>query len=430
MPVVVETSIPAALQWTAQDIELYSHLPVWMTQQSNKKLKHFSRWKGLYPKLKWKPNNGDIVVGVMAEPSPKASQVNRPRNITETATVTRVQHKERTNQARIKRQKFESFQFSWLQSFRDFRDKQIGYANSDIMDQIAYAYDAFTRDQSVQQAKRIGIAGAASPIDGDVPFGEATDVSAPKDANFWANKIAAIGNAGFLDFRNLCLFRDELETNLGVVPWEGLSEGAPADNETMKGRYLLIGGAEIYNALQYDTFVTSTKPLMMNLLNSRFKGIISENIVFQAERYPARFLADGTMPAPEIEADSAASSYGTTSCAETIINPDYANAPYGLAIFLGYNPMESIDVGPPPADFAGKSISKEKFHSLNWNGQTRVTDDILVKYADGSVDTNKYGEVLQILADVTLGILTNTPRHILPVLYRRDSTRALAAQRS
>jgi len=67
----------------------------------------------------------------------------------------------------------------------------------------------------------------------------------------------------------------------------------------------------------------------------------------------------------------------------------------------------------------------KRFNSLNWNGEVRITDDVLVNYGSGNLDTNKYGEYLQLIADTTLGIIANTPRYLVPVLYRRNLTPSL-----
>jgi len=34
--------------------------------------------------------------------------------------------------------------------------------------------------------------------------------------------------------------------------------------------------------------------------------------------------------------------------------------------------------------------------------------------------TNKYGEFLQLIADTVLGIIGNTPRNVIPIIYRRQ----------
>ena len=69
--------------WNQQDIANYNRLPIWMAMQQTKKMQMWSRWKDMFPKIKWKQNMGDILQGVIAENSPIVTQVHRPKNITE-----------------------------------------------------------------------------------------------------------------------------------------------------------------------------------------------------------------------------------------------------------------------------------------------------------------------------------------------------------
>jgi len=64
--------------WNQQDIANYNRLPIWMAMQQTKKMQMWSRWKDMFPKIKWKQNMGDILQGVIAENSPIVNQVHRP----------------------------------------------------------------------------------------------------------------------------------------------------------------------------------------------------------------------------------------------------------------------------------------------------------------------------------------------------------------
>lgn len=70
-------------------------------------------------------------------------------------------------------------------------------------------------------------------------------------------------------------------------------------------------------------------------------------------------------------------------------------------------------------------MSAGKFHKLRWNGEIRMTDDVLTNYG-GQIDTNKYGEFVQFICDTTLGIISNTVRHCIPIIYRRFKLPSLA----
>lgn len=413
-------------QWDIQDVERFQRLPVWMAMQQTKKLPFWSRWGKMFGSIKWQPNMGDILQGVIAEPSPVASQKHTPRNITQLPLKTKISHFERSNQARVKRHNYESDYFHFLPSFRDYRTRQVKFAIDDLTRQVAIGNEFFIRWQVLQQAKNVMIVGAAndSAVSNgimQVPAGEATDTSEPKDADLFATIAGKVGNAtGFLDFVNITGARTIGREVIGMLPWEGAPSAAgPKENEIVKGKWLLIGEALLYENLTFDQYALNFKDYAMNLLNDTFRGIISGNIVFMQERYPLFFKADGTFPQPEIEQNLAESNpSGINTGYEVVPNPEYVNAPFGIAFLVGHQPFETLQVGPPPSEFAGGSISMGKFRKLNWNGEVRVTDDLLIDYS-GVKDTNKYGEFLQLIADVTHGIIANTPRFILPIVYRR-----------
>ena len=97
----------------------------------------------------------------------------------------------------------------------------------------------------------------------------------------------------------------------------------------------------------------------------------------------------------------------------------------GGALWLGNQPYDGIDIGPPPSEFASGKVDTTRVSKLNWNGEVRITDDLLINYGGSSgldiasLDTNKYGEFLQLFCDTTLGLIPKTPRYALPIIYRR-----------
>lgn len=412
--------------WNQQDIANYNRLPIWMAMQQTKKMQMWSRWKDMFPKIKWKQNMGDILQGVIAENSPIVTQVHRPKNITELPLKTVASTWERTNQSRVKRHNFESPQFNFLPSFRDFRTKQLKFAAEDLSKQIAVGYDFFTRDNVFQNSPFIYIVGNTTV--GELPLINApaalpTDTSAIKDTAYIAAQAAKIGSDdnGFLSYRQIQAVASYAKNYLMIPPMDGMQNGAPADNEMSKGKYVLCGGSEIYEGLAFDTHVLNTKPLAMNLLNSSFQGAIGPNIIFREEFYPLRFAENGTMPAPEIELLLADGGYSLPNATrQTVINPAYASAAIGVAFLIGYNAYEQIDVGPPPSEFTGAAINGKRFNQLTWNGEVRLTDNVLVNYGSNNLDTNKYGEFLQLISDTVLGIIGNSSRNIIPILYRRQ----------
>lgn len=411
--------------WDQQDINRYNRVPVWVAEQQSTQIPYWSRWDKLFSTIPWEANMGDVLQGIIAEMPPITKQYHAPRNITEMPLKTVASHFERANTARIKRHLFESPLIHFLPSFRDFRKKQIPYAVKALNKIVGTGADFFYRWQALQQSRRVYVVGGNnggtpnSPLF-DVDFGEATDTVTPKATAWFQTMGTKVGNStGFLDFRQICAVREYARKIIGIPPWEG-NKGIPKENETFKGKYLLLGDAEIYDALSFDQHVLNFKDYARDLLNSEFRGVISGNIAFMEERYPLRFKEDGTLPEPEIELnDPTTLPTGNTSQHETVPNPEYVNAPYGVAFFIGAAPYETIKIGPPPSEFASGAISMGKFRKLNWNGEVRITDDVLVNYGNGNLDTNKYGEYLQLICDTVMGIIPNTPRFLLPIIYRR-----------
>lgn len=435
----VQWNLPTTgASWTVQDVERFNKAPFYLYKQMSEHLPYWSTWKGLFGKLPWSPNQGDVIVGVQNEYSPKGSQVMKPNYITSTPLKTVASYFQRTNTGRIYLHDFESPIFSFLPNFRDFVTGQLDWANKDLSRQIAMGYDDFCRWQAWQVAQHVFVCGASSPYVTGVPVGPPGEgvLADPKDAAFNLSIAASLGSSGFLDFRTIVGVRSYARDVVGMVPWDGVP-GKPADNAIMGGRWLLIGEAALYEALSYDEHVLNTRMLTQDLQHKEWGGVISGNIEFRSERYPLRMAADGTFPEPEIEqtfpanatitsGNSSITNPGGATSKQTIPNPAYVNAPYGIAHFFGNNPFKTIDVGPPPAEFAAKKLDPVRLSKLSWNGEIRMTDNILVNYGGSgglsleTMDTNKYGKFLQLISEVTLGFMPFNMRNYLPILYRRQ----------
>lgn len=411
--------------WSEEDRKQFTRLPVWMARQQHLALQTWNRYTDLFPSLKWKPNSGDVMLGVRPMPSPIANQVHRPRAFLSNPLINTHSVSEQNQKATIRRHRYMSNPFHWEGDFADFRDKQVKTAQEDLTRQLSFMDDFFIRDQLIAQSRRVWVVGRG--LVENVPYGEELPDSPIKTAAWWQTIISQVGadSAGTLDFKTISMIRDACENDLNLPFWEGGTK-KPADNEILKGKYLMLGAGELYSRLTYDASVTSHRPLAMNLLNSRFKGVIGENIVFRSERFPLRVANDGTFPAQEIELQEPSETYGTTQNIDIVANPAYRDAGISVALLLGYAPMSTIEIGPPPAEFNGSGIAASQFNKLNWNGQVEATKNILVQNPDGSYDTNKWGDRIQLLAQTTHGALPEYPRFILPIIYRRDRYAAAA----
>lgn len=397
-----------------------------MTIQEVKSRPTWARWAGIGGKIPWEPNKADVIQGVIAEHSPVKRQSFKPRNITEEPLTDVASHYERSNTARPKRHHFESPLFHWLPSFRDFRTKQVSFAQKDLTKQRDVAADLFIRTQAFNHAPHVAVARRTGElVDTSLASGEATPSNTPKSLSALATLVQSIGfeNIGYLDYRQIVAIRSAFRRTIGAQPMDGY-QGKPSDNEVTKGKYLLMGEPELYENMQFDTHLLANRVLTRDLVNSDFKGVIAENILFREECYPHRLAvaADGTIsePEPEIEQLLPSTGYGSDARYETVPNPAFVNAAIGVAYFIGGDAWEDMAVGAPPSEFSGGKMASGDFGKLNWNGEMRVIKPTILSLPGGVYTSNDYGGWLKIICDTTFGYMPKTSRNILPVLYRRD----------
>jgi predicted adenine nucleotide alpha hydrolase (AANH) superfamily ATPase len=94
---------------------------------------------------------------------------------------------------------------------------------------------------------------------------------------------------------------------------------------------------------------------------------------------------------------------------------------------MGADFGKSIKVGPPPKEFAERNMAAEKFYELRWNGETRIIDQVLVQYADGTYDINNYATQVKIISMLTHGYLPCERRYAFPIIAERKRPTLLAA---
>lgn len=421
-------NIPAASQlWNSQQIDLYNKLPFYLALQDAKFYPEWMFWNKLIGTIPWQPNMGNTLKGVVVEPSPIQRAFISPAALTSPAKKDIISQLERTNTAVLYHHKFESPQFNFMPSFADFRKKQIGTAQKDLQRQVAAADDIFARGMFFHGSPYMFISGKAKDANGNfelipAPYGiPSDDATTGKSTNFLQEAVSLIGNnKGNLSLKviNKCL--QIISNDIQAPAFEGMVN-VPKDNETIKGNYVMVGSEEAYAMLTFDDHVLSYKPLDMNVLNEEFSGKLFGRVVYKAERFPIRVAADGTVPPPQLYVGGDADTFNLY---ETVPNPDWVNAPFEVAHIMGAGTWDKITVGPPPAEFAGGKISESKFNKLFWNGETKITDDILIQVGTDSngnpiLDTNKYGEFLQLISHLTMGMIAVNRRFGFPILYRR-----------
>jgi len=413
-----------------QSIDLYNKLPFYLALLECKYMPIWKTWEKLVGSIKWQPNMGNIMRGVRAEPTPIGRQFFLPNNITELPKKDVFTQLETKEEARVKRQNFFSQQINFNGPFADFRKDQIPAAMKDIAQQIGVTSDQFIRTDIWYKSPNIFISGkpnsnANDGFDGGefiegCPIADGNDAgtAAASKTTAWAQvAVSYVGNGGDTGALTYKVFH-----KIGTIPREDMQApafeamaNAPKDNETIKGKWVLVTSNEAFEALSFDNHILANRPLMMNLLNDDFSGVIGSHVAARIERFPLRIAADGTCPAPQTyETNPNAYNYG-----QTIVNPAYAQAPFEVAWMLGAEPYKAIQVGAPPKEFASGSMSADKFNSLNWNGEVRLNKDLLINYGNGVVDLNKFGEFVELMSDCVFGQIPVVRRYVIPIIFRR-----------
>ena len=425
MPVAY--NLPAPNQaWTQQEVDRYNKLPFYLALQQAKYFPKWQVWNKLLETTPWQPNMGTTMKGVILEPSPIQRTFFSPNPLTSAAKKDIISQYERTNSAVLYHHKFESPQFNFLPSYQDFRRKQIQAAQQDINNQIVCADDFFARGIIFHGSPYMFISGKGRDSNGalelvSAPVGLPNDDAtlAGKTTNYMQQMVALVGNnRGNLSFKTINKAYQVLSNDIGAPAFEGM-QNTPKDNEVIKGNYVIVGGKEAFENLKFDEHILTYKPLMTNLINDEFSGQIG-NVVYKTERFPIRVAADGTFPFPQ-RYEANADAYNAY---ETVPNPDWVNAPFEIAHIMGAGSWDKITVGPPPSEFASGKISESKLNKLFWNGEVKITDQVLVQIGVDAnsvpvLDTNKYGEYLQLISRMVFGQIAVNRRYAVPILFRR-----------
>ena len=349
--------------WNQEDINLYNKLPFYLANLEAKYYPIWHVWDKFFGTMKWEQNMGTVMKGVRAEPTPIGRATFFPNPITSAPNKDVMEVRELSEQAIVYRHLYESPYFNFNPSFQDFRKNQIGFAMKDLTNQIACANNIFIRTYVLQYAPAVFISGKPITNNGD-GFDGAELVNAPTgvgDINgltvkstAWLQQAAAyvgsnLGNLGYKVIKKVC---QVLKQDIQAPYFEGQGN-MPADNETMKGKYVLIGGDEALEFLSFDPFILANRELSLDILTKEFDGSIGSHLVWKSERFPLRMGADGSFPYPQtFEANPAAYNVGMT-----VPNPAYVTAPLEWAFLVAADAFRSITIGAPPKEFAGGTMS-------------------------------------------------------------------------
>jgi hypothetical protein len=360
--------------------------------------------------MPWKANQGPPVLRGQALPNP----------ITQAPLKDVIEVREMTANAQVYKQDFESDLLHFLPSWQDFLTNHVSTHIADITEKIQVYLDLFYRTAIFHASPSMWICGKATETT-SVTHYQDQNIALAKDANVLQALIAELGGGGgdsTLGIQTLRKLASVMFNDIAITPFTGgiLPDGSNGD--ALKYKYCLVCGSEVYEALNDDAQTLGYKDDKRDVITSAFQGTPVGRFTCLMERFEMRIAADGTIPAPEAIQENP--NFGD-GAGETIMNQAYVDAPYGVAFACGGESYKGLSIGPPPADW--NNMTMKKFASLNWNGKVEMTQNVMIPCLDGAgnatTDTNKRGEMLQLIAALAMGIIPIRRRNIIPILYTR-----------
>jgi hypothetical protein len=370
---------------------------------------------------------------------------------------------ERYETAKLGAHRFESSRFRFLSNFESFWRDQLQYAHKDIVRQIALANNVFTRTLMYYQtpdlyicnkglSSNISLGGsvakrAFSQVDVRLVDNGADNVTTALEVGGGATVANSAGieyrdefckgatnEAGPLTLKDIYKAMLHLQEDVQAPTFER-QQNAPKTSEMLKGKYVLICSTEAWSSLLWDADLKAgddgnsrLAPANMNLISDGFAGDLWGKVTARFDPYPLRFTDNGTFLAPQtVDATSH----------KLVPNSNYTNisatssdtvASSEVAFLVGADAFKTISVGPPPKEFASKSMSAKKFYSMKWNGEVTLTDQFLIPNSGtalsdtGTQDLNVYGDYLKFISQAVFGGIPGDARHCLPIFYRRRRT--------
>ena len=411
-----------------EDVNRFAQLDFYLVQNEVAVFQRRNIFDQLLGDIDWQANEGNVMRGTTPQGSPVGSPFFFPNNVTEVPLKDVYQVSESTEDARVKTHDFESFQFNFLPSFTAFWKNYLQFADKDIVEKIAIRNNQFIETNLWFLTPNVYFAGSGlNPAGGNSPttMGNAAGNAANSKTRAWLIQQTQLYALQGLTLRDVYCCHLNLQEDMGAPAFNGVKNMAK-DNEGLKNRYVLITSSEAFAGWTFDPDVQTLKPLDLNLLFNDFKGLLFGYITTKINPYPLRFslqdIVDGAgnvlwaagQPIdPEI--------YDATD-KKRKPNPYYTSlvsAPYEIAHLLGDSVARTIKVGPPPKEFATTNMSAEKFYSMKWNGEVRLTDQVLITRPDGSLDLTSYGKQLKFISECTFGYLPGERRFSISIVFER-----------
>lgn len=426
--------------FASEDPDRLQKLPYYLVKNEVKQFPTWNVFEQLLSDISWQPNEGNVMRAVTPQRSPVGRALFFPNPITTVPNKDVYQVTESQENAIVYAHTYESFQFNFVPSFNSFWKNYIQFADNDVVSKIGISHNQFLETNmwfSSQYAFLCGTGIVSTPSG----LGNSTLTAAGSKTAAWLIAATQPGNnTGVqqnLTLRDIYNASMALTEDFGAPPFEG-TRNMPKDNEGIKGKYALITSNEAWMSLPFDPDIMNKlnglAPCDLNLLFNDFKGLLFGTIVAKINRYPLRFnivnvnypdgsvlYPAGTFIPPEIF-DQTDNKWKP--------NPSWTSrisAPYEVSWLMGADFGKSIKVGPPPKEFAERNMAAEKFYELRWNGETRIIDQVLVQYADGTYDINNYATQVKIISMLTHGYLPCERRYAFPIIAERKRPTLLAA---
>lgn len=415
---------------TTEDVNRFNQLPFYLVRNEVKQFPIWSVFDQLYGDIDWETNQGNVMKGVTPQRSPVGRTFFFPNAITTVPNKDIYQVTESVEQALIYVHNYESFQFNFLPSFTAFWKTYLQFANKDIVEKIAISNNQFIETNMWFGSPYVYLCGTGLTSGNPSQTGNAAGTAPNSKTPNWLISVTqgTGGNSGVqqnLTLRDVYRAIMNLQEDLAAPAFEG-ARNMPVDNEGLANKYVLLLSSEAFMCFTFDKDVQTLKPLDLNLLFKDFKGMLFGNLTCKINKYPFRFnivnvsdingnliYAAGTPIPPEI--------FDITDN-KWKPNPYYTSlisAPYEVSWMLGADRAKTIKVGPPPKEFATANMSADKFYKLKWNGEVRLTDQVFITNADGSISPNVYGEQMKFISKLTHGYLEGERRYAFPLIARR-----------
>jgi len=424
----------------------------------------------LFGSIKWQPNMGSTLTGTTPTPSPVLRMTFMPEVLTAYPKKDQFTVGERTEDASLGMHRFESNRFRFLSNFESFWRDHLSYAQSDIVRQIQTANNIFIRTLMYYQAPDLYISGKglSSQLSGAdvytrkrelaqadirkvenggdsstdvITGGSAGQTITVSAGNTFRNDIATGGTSAVISevltlkeiFKAMLVLQEDIQ-----APPFDRTFGGPKTSEMVKGKYVLICSTEAWSSLLWDTNLrtghttagaTQLAPANLNLLKDGFAGDLFGKVTAKFDPYPLRFSANGDFIAPQT-VDSTTGKCIPNSNYTKISASDEAVGSHEIAFLVGADAFKTIQVGPPPKEFASKNMNAKKFYGMKWNGEVNLTDQFLIPTGSGSAplsdaagsELNTYGDYLKFISQAVIGGIAGDTRYCLPISFLRRRT--------